>query len=206
MPPFRHREGVCTAADSSSPRKDVPASSGAGTSHSGPRTIARSAAAQSKEELVGPVTETTGDHKRRHRPCYFYTNCPRCQWIQNGDQWCQEYARVPESHRTPWTGEYWCVPRQASRGGQWALGCTVCALVNESCARGSGTPGKSATGKKFLLKRYVVDSKWARHEIRTVRKSSIKQHADTEQHKRALRVLKSYASMCERCDTERLRG
>ena len=137
MPPFRHRDGVSTgesapsfaAASSSVPRECIPAT-------------ATSSAERSKEKLVGPVTETTRDHKNRHFP--FNESCPRCHWIKKGDQWSQKYGRVPEGRRTPLTGEYWCMPRQPRRGGQWALGCTVCALVNESYSRGSKTPGTSA--------------------------------------------------------------
>ena len=34
------------------------------------------------KELVGPVTETTEDHKKRHDPPN--KSCPRCHWIEKG--------------------------------------------------------------------------------------------------------------------------
>ena len=127
-------------------------------------------------DLVGPVTESTRDHMKRHNP--FDVNCPRCHWIKNGDKWSESCGKVPAGRQTPLTGEYWCMPRQPRRGGQWALGCTVCALVNESNAPGtkkpSQTPGTSAKNKRALRE---FDTKWARHEVRTIpQPSTLNQH------------------------------
>ena len=193
MPPFRHRAGLGTAesgpyaAGSSGPRNEFPASSAAVTSHSGPRPTACSAAAQSEEELVGPVTEGLKEHLRRHTP--FNGSCLRCQWIEEGDEWFEKYGRVPEGFRTPCTGENWIRPRHPRRGGQWGLGYTVCALVH--------------TSEAPLLGNY---SKWARYEVRTIQRVNyLRRHAESDQHKRALQILKS-ASKREPRDPERLRG
>ena len=105
--------------------------------------------------------------------------------------WTQSYGRVPEGRRTPLIGEYWCMPRQPRRGGHWALGCTVCALVSESDAPGlktpSQTPGTSAKHKRIFRQ---FDTKWARHEVRTMPQAcSLNQHARGPQHVRALAYL-----------------
>ena len=170
MPPFRHRRGASApryyAAGSRGPRTDFPASSAEVTSHSGPRPAARSE--KELEELVGPATETTRDHQRRHWP--FNESCPRCHWIKKGDQLLRKYGRVPEGRQTPVTGEYWCVPRQRRRGGHWALGCTVCANL------------KRSNWIKY-------DTRWARCEIRTIPQACIMTaHARSDQHIRALNV------------------
>ena len=204
MPPFRHRKGVGTvtsgpshAAGSSIPptRQYIRSSSAAGPSILRKSVPARSAKVashrgSSKDDLVGPVTETTRDHMKRHWP--FNEHCPRCHWIKKGDEWRQRHGRVPEGHRTPLTGEFWCMPRQPRRGGQWALGCTVCGLVNESCIRGEKTTGKSA---KLKRRRQDFDTKWARQEVRSIQQASlIAQHARGDQHMRALRFLNRPAS------------
>ena len=126
---------------------------------------------------------------RRHGP--FNERCPRCYWIKKGEQWSQQYGRVPEGRRTPLTGEYWCVPRQPRRGGQWALGCTVCALVNESYKLGLKTAGTSAKHKQ----RSQFDTKWSRHEVRTIPQASLfSQHTRSAQHARALGLLNRQGS------------
>ena len=182
--------------DAGSPtfRKYPPVRSAKATPHKGPRSVASSSTEQSKEELVGPVTETTRDHKKRHHP--FNDDCPRCHWIKMGEKWSQTCGKVPEGRRTPMTGEYWCVPRQPRRGGHWALGCTVCALVNESNALSKKTPSQTpATSKKQKRTFREFDTKWARYEVRTKPQSSLlHQHARQDQHTRALTYLNRQAS------------
>ena len=206
MPPFRHRDGVDAAksvpsyaADTSTPRKYFPASSVNVTPHNGRRPVASSSTKQSNATLVGLVTETTRDHMKRHYP--FNESCPRCHWIKKGEKWSQNFGRVPISLRTPLTGEYWCTPRKPRRGGHWALGCTVCALANESYAPGSTTPSQtpdtSATRKRTFMDQEssVFDTKWARHEVRTMPQASrLVQHARHPQHRRALRDLNRQGS------------
>ena len=181
-------------AGSSTPREYFPARSAKETPHKGPRSVASSSTEQSKEELVGPVTETTRDHKKRHHP--FNDDCPRCHWIKMGEKWSQTCGKVPECCRNHRTGEYWCKPRQPRRGGHWALGCTVCALVNESNAPSKKTPSQTpATSKKQKRTLREFDTKWARHEVRTIPQSSLlHQHARQHLHTRALRYLNRLAS------------
>ena len=171
------------------PRKHVPASAAKQKLHSGRQPAASSSIERSEEELVGPVTESNRDHMRRHWP--FNESCPRCHWIKEGDQWSQQNGRVPEGRRTPLTGEYWCMPRQPRRGGQWALGCTVCALVNESYKPGSKTTRLEAKHKRTSR----FDTKWARLEVRTIPQASLlSQHARGAQHMRALALLNRQGS------------
>ena len=90
------------------------------------------------------------------------------------------------------TGEFWYAPRQPRRGGHWALGCTVCALVNVSYTRGLKVPNKSAKLRRSMRH---FDTKWARQEIRTIPQVSLLvQHARGDQHMRALRFLNRQGS------------
>ena len=103
---------------------------------------------------------------------------------------------MAEGRRTPLTGEYWCMPRQPRRGGHWALGCTVCTLVNESYIAGSKTPSRTpGTSAKQERSLREFDTKWARHEVRTIPQSCLlNQHARGAQHMRALRFLNRQGS------------
>ena len=150
---------------------------------------ASSTAQQAMKELVGPVTETTQDHMKRHDPPN--ESCPRCHWIQKGEQLSQRLGKVPEAMRTPLTGNYWCMPRQHRRGGTWAIGCMVCALVNESHTPASTTrPNRAAKEKHNRRKLREFDTKFARFEIRSIPQASLlTQHARNQVHVRALRWL-----------------
>ena len=140
-------------------------------------------AKQPIEELVGEVTESTPDHKKRH--CPFNQGCPRCHWIKRGEKLCQKYGRVREE-LIPLTGEFWPQPRQPSRGGHWALGCAVCALLNEAYTSGMNIPYGSA---KHERRHRIFDTKWTRYEIRTIDLIHLREHARSDQHLRALRYL-----------------
>ena len=148
-----------------------------------------STAQQAMKELVGPVTETREDHMKRHDPPN--ESCPRCHWIQKGAELTKRFGKVPEGMRTPLTGNYWCMPRQPRRGGTWAIGCTVCALVNESHAPASTTrPNRAAKGKHYRRKLREFATKFARFEIRSIPQPSLlNRHARGQPHVRALRWL-----------------
>ena len=101
--------------------------------------------------------------------------------------WSQRFGKVPEGMRTPLTGNYWCTPRQHRRGGTWAIGCTVCALVNESHTNASTTRPKEKHNRRKLRE---FDTKFARFEIRSIPQPSLfTQHARGPLHVRALRLL-----------------
>ena len=206
MPPFRHSKNVTQrttepshvagkidsirqkqqanqspAASTSVTRNPPKGKSPKGSTDSEAGSRAGTSAQQNVEELVGPVTETTESHQRRH--CPFNDSCTRCHWIQEGSKWVRKHGRVPAGHRTPLTGEFWLQPRQPRRGGQWALGCSICALVSESCNRAV----ESAKHKRKLR---GFDTKWARYEIRSITQvGHIDQHARKDMHVQALRIL-----------------
>ena len=196
MKPFVHRKGVdkarsgpSSAAGFSTPPRSLPVSSCKGRTTRAQRLEQRMAAAKQRldavkgpiEKLVGEVTESTPDHKIRHWP--FLWNCPRCHWIKKGEEFCQKYGRV-HAKLIPLTGEFWLQPRQPRRGGHWALGCAVCALLNEAYTSGMDIPYESA---KHERKSRIFDTKWTRYEIRAIDLTKLREHARSDQYLRALR-------------------
>ena len=136
-----------------------------------------------ESDIVGPVDESAEAHRARHpkpRP-----HCARCQWLQWGPQWKRRQGsclveRNRRDERIEWVAE-----RSTPLGGQWGLGCLVCAhamakLGKESSLRAQGCKARICT-------------KWAQFEVRpsSLQASHLSQHSSVRSHKLALSIYLS---------------
>ena len=83
------------------------------------------AGSTSPADIIGDVTETDAQHRKRHPS--IRSDCPRCQHLQYGPKWEKHYG----SHRSEADGKrtatVWLAPRPRRLGGLWGLGCIFCA-------------------------------------------------------------------------------
>ena len=129
---------------------------------------------------VGPVSESTQEHLRRHDGGR--KGCARCRFYRLGPGWMRAYGSAEDPRTNDRTPFIWLQERPERFQGQWALGCAFCAHAAVStCSR----QGRQRKGRALPSLRYL--GKWAFHEVRAAHLESkhIRQHASSQVHKLA---------------------
>ena len=161
----------------------------ASTSSSG-SAPSRSFGESAPEGLVGNVSETDAQHRKRHPS--FRPDCPRCQYLRYRPSWEKHYGSYRSEAQGTRSATIWLAARPARLGGTWGLGCAFCAqwaqqqADRKSAARVAGVAvPKRGRGARD------GQTKWARFEIRAatqVAMRGVSQHAQTLMHRRATRA------------------
>ena len=76
---------------------------------------------------VGPISETREEHLRRHGGGR--RSCPCCRWYIYGPEWAKHHSCMKESRIAGLRDFIWVAERPSKWGGEWALGCIVCAAA-----------------------------------------------------------------------------
>ena len=147
--------------------------------------------------LVGRARETAEDHEARHPGYGHYQTCPRCRFYKIGPSWVSAYGTVSAPGHGP-DQVQWLAERPSHWGGPWALGCTICAhamgVVQQQPDASSGAATTPAIGASTpavdaaMRRRRRGGTMWTRFEVRSrfLMSESIRSHAGSEQHKRAV--------------------
>ena len=142
----------------------------------------------SVDETVGPVTESKEAHLRRHNGGLYA--CPRCRWYMFGSTWITNYGCLDTRGTGPREKVVWLAERPQRWGGNWGLGCALCAgqvhrhrwgEPHRPCPRrDAGQGARSRPGSRFA-------TRWSRYEVRaeTLQASHIAQHGSWRVHKLA---------------------
>ena len=143
-----------------------------------------------QDAAVGSVRESREDHIARHGGGL--RTCPRCRWHTRGGEWVCSYGMFvrPQGSRTR-ENVAWLAERPTRFGGEWGLGCIVCAwfanrartdLHEKSCGSRAPQPQRGAA------RRCRLGSRFARFEVRAefLQAEHFKQHAVSAVHRRAV--------------------
>ena len=148
------------------------------------------AGSTSPADIIGDVTETDAQHRKRHPS--IRSDCPRCQHLRYGPKWEKHYG----SHRSEADGKrtatVWLAPRPRRLGGLWGLGCIFCARwAQQQADRKSASRAAGVVLPKRGRGARDGQTKWARFEIRSltqVAMRGVSQHAQTLMHRKATRA------------------
>lgn len=130
--------------------------------------------------VVGCVTETDAQHRRRHHP--FKKNCARCIYLALRSNFESGYGSYKHELGDKRARTVWLASRPTKWQGVWGLGCIFCACRAQALMHGDDRPSKR--------RRSYGNTKWARYEIRSltqIASRGIRQHAETMQHRVAVR-------------------
>ena len=135
-------------------------------------------------ELVGPVSESEGEHLARHNGGM--RSCPRCRWYKHRKVWTREYGMMEAKCGVQ--AMEWLQERPVRWGGTWALGCAVCSdlCTNLTSRRRTDSESAAPAASRGRLSRFVTS--WGKYEIRAAMLMSehVRQHSTSEVHRRAL--------------------
>ena len=138
--------------------------------------------------VVGGVQETRQDHLTRHGGGQ--RTCPRCRWYKHGDFWTCSYGKLySQLHSGPRENVLWLAERPVRWGGEWGLGCSICAwFANRATVTGPchTPPSASSTQPQRGSQRLCrLGTRFARFEVRAefLQAEHIKQHAESSAHR-----------------------
>ena len=131
-------------------------------------------------EVLGTVEETDSQHRRRHEN--FSAACTRCLWDKFGKCWAANHGAIPGAAKDQLNLRSWSQIRPLDLGGAWALGCQVCFLASQ------------CPSKKIQRRHQVRPHKFRKFSKYAVRgnvsRTSLREHASSAGHRRALAVFK----------------
>ena len=129
--------------------------------------------------VVGCAAETEVEHRARHS--HQPLSCARCKCARYRDAWLMKYGSFGHDARGRRERVVWFSERPARLGGEWAVGCLICAAMLHRLSSEPGTGAKSA--------RKVLSTRMGRFEVRSLNSmqaSVIAQHANATCHKKAV--------------------
>jgi hypothetical protein len=154
-----------------------------------PQEIARSEKKYS--EVLGSVEETDAQHRRS---CTLAENCPRCFWSMR----TQEIKRVASISTSSSGGVRkklsWISHRPLFLGGDWALGCFVCAAA--TACRTKHSVQNQSIPCQYINSRARLGCRWAQYKINRISTFSAlhaacSAHATRKGHRLAVAALQS---------------
>ncbi len=155
--------------------------------------LARSKRARTVQDaVVGSVREGREEHLARHGGGL--RTCPRCRWHKRGAEWVCSYGKfVRQQCSRARENVAWLAERPERFGGEWGLGCTVCAwFANRAFSeqRGSERSCGSSTSQpqRGTASLCRLGTRFARFEVRAeyLQAEHFKQHAESSAHRRAV--------------------
>ena len=166
------QRGVLRATQATRCKSPAPSRSAGRSQGQGPQArLARSRRAPTVQDAtVGSVRESREDHLARHGGGL--RTCPRCRWHARGAEWvCSDGMFVRQQCSRARENVAWLAERPTRFGGEWGLGCTVCAwFANRAFTEqrvGEGRCGSRASqpqrGAASLCR---LGSRFARFEVR----------------------------------------
>ena len=142
----------------------------------------------------GPVDESHADHAARH-PCT-HRGCARCVYNASRIHLERSYGSYVHDRRADdqhTRRTVWLHPRPVRLGCTWGVGCVFCASLRQKHADARSDARRD--GVRVLQNHTrgpnYADTRWSRFEIRSatqIASRGIRQHADTRQHKLAIRA------------------
>ena len=130
-------------------------------------------------KLVGLARESEAEHRQTHPKPRF--DCPRCRFIVFGNAWKQGPAALTHAAHGKRERVAWLAERPPEYGGDWALGCALCAALQYRLWKECGARGRRAKRR--------ISTKFARFEVRSVKcmqACCFHQHAGSDCHIKAV--------------------
>ena len=187
----RPRQGKPSRAQSSGPRRTAGPRSCKPPLQSEPEvSLARSRRAPTvRAAVVGSVAEGREEHLARHGGGL--RTCPRCRWHKRGAEWVCSYGSfVRQQGSRARENVVWLAERPTRFGGEWGLGCTVCAWFAGRACGGSEGSCEPSTSKpqRGTTSLCPLGTRFARFEVRHehLQAEHVKQHAESAAHRRAV--------------------
>jgi len=164
-----------------------------------------------------PAGETEKEHAVRHRT--FRANCIRC--VYNARKWRHELgygSYIHSDSRGNVLRTVWVAPRPWRMPGQFGVGCLFCNALRQRCeAELDAAEREGRTLPKRRRGPNYARTKWANFDVRSAEQLAprgLKQHADSAQHRRAIRsyfapaaaASTSVVSPAEEADTALFKG
>ena len=142
------------------------------------------------DAFEGLASETDKQHAARHPS--FRPTCLRCVYSARRSRYERCHGSYKHSDATGLLATVWLASRPARFCGTFAVGCVFCAALKDRCAAESETAHREGTpcAKRRRGSNYAR-TKWASYEMRNVHQLAprgLKQHAETAQHRRAIRA------------------
>ena len=121
--------------------------------------------------------------------------CPRCRWYRQGGAWICSYGQLvcQPCRAGPRENVVWLAERPDRWGGEWGLGCNICAfLANRATGPESGSPSSTqpqrGSGSRTADSLCRLGTRFARFEVRAacLQAEHVKQHAESSVHRMAV--------------------